>query len=439
MGAAGGNYIHKLLDTRFISDANLVSYWMLDGNANDSKGSNHGTATDVTYGEGLLLGRFVKGGYFNGSSSHIDFTGVPTNATDNWTISAWILLNSDPGSFVSIVSNGYDTGGGGANGYCMGLNGNTFSALYGGVSLIILNTSIVTKSWYHLAIVRSSGTLRGYVNGIQESTTSTAIPTTPTYFYIGSQTGIRFFPGYIDDVSIFNRALTADEVMELYCSCTNREFQSSSLRNDANLISYWRFEGNSNDSKDSNNGSDTSISYNSSYGRFGQGASFNGSSSAISFGNPSNLQLTSNLSVSCWLYFNTLSGTHMILAKWEDTDGTNSYNILQVGSTLYFRISGTGTDINNSYTTIPSTGVWYHVVGTYKPSDKVRVYLNTVEGTSVDAPASCYNSSSNVRLGRNLNGYYYNGYIDDLAIFSRTLTSTEVISIYRTSIYYQSS
>ncbi len=53
---------------------------------------------------------------------------------------------------------------------------------------------------------------------------------------------------------------------------------------DANLVAYWRMEGNSNDSKGSNNGTDSNITYSNANGRFGQGAAFNGTTSSILLG-----------------------------------------------------------------------------------------------------------------------------------------------------------
>ena len=50
-----------------------------------------------------------------------------------------------------------------------------------------------------------------------------------------------------------------------------------------NLVAYYKLDGNSNDSVASNNGTDTNISYSSSYGKISQGASFNGSSSKIAY------------------------------------------------------------------------------------------------------------------------------------------------------------
>jgi hypothetical protein len=92
----------------------------------------------------------------------------------------------------------------------------------------------------------------------------------------------------------------------IFCShsahaASSLEMYSTPLFSDSNLASYYRFEGNSNDAKGSNNGSDTSISYGSSYGEFGQGASFNGGSSEMDMGNVFDETGTSPFSISTWI------------------------------------------------------------------------------------------------------------------------------------------
>jgi len=201
---------------------NLISYYKLDGNSNDSVGSNNGADTSVTYSTGN--GKVYQGAGLNGTSSHIDTSSVILIATDNFTIAGWI----NPATFPQLsiaVQNGTDNGGaGGNNGYGFGLgdglggSGNKLQGLLSGVAwadsgYYFLNTNI----WYHVVMVRTSGTLNFYVNGTITSGSNTSTPATPTTLsQIGSQVGIRFFNGKIDEVGFWNRALSSTEITQLY-------------------------------------------------------------------------------------------------------------------------------------------------------------------------------------------------------------------------------
>ena len=82
--------------------------------------------------------------------------------------------------------------------------------------------AITTNTWYHVAGVREENTVNVYVNGVSgipDSETFGAI--SPDNFKIGAihccDQGIqRFFDGTIDDVMIFDIALSAQEIQQLY-------------------------------------------------------------------------------------------------------------------------------------------------------------------------------------------------------------------------------
>ncbi|MBY0424319.1 MAG: LamG domain-containing protein, partial [Cytophagales bacterium] len=109
------------------STSGLVASYPFCGNANDISGYNrHGTVIGAT----LTTDRFgnLNNAYsFNGLNNTITFTGVPTNKTDNWAISAWI----SPGSLNQAgiaISNGYDdiVNAPICNGYSFGVGGTGF-------------------------------------------------------------------------------------------------------------------------------------------------------------------------------------------------------------------------------------------------------------------------------------------------------------------------
>jgi hypothetical protein len=95
--------------------------------------------------------------------------------------------------------------------------GNHLSGFIGGVIWIDSGSVFPsTNVWYQVVMMRRAGVTSFYLNGVQASTTNTSTPVTPTDFRIGSATGTWFFNGKIDDVRIYNRALSNSEVQQLY-------------------------------------------------------------------------------------------------------------------------------------------------------------------------------------------------------------------------------
>ncbi|HEV2438381.1 MAG TPA: LamG-like jellyroll fold domain-containing protein [Verrucomicrobiae bacterium] len=194
----------------------LVAYYPFNGNANDASGNgNNGSVNGAT----LTSDRFgnTNSAYnFNGVNSYIGFSGVPTSQVDNWTITAWVNPASFSPAETIAVGMGYDDGSTG-DGYSLGVFSGQLHAVLGGVGDFDGGfTFPATNKWYQIVMLRSSGVISFYVNGVQTPSTTTTSPTTPTAFRIGSNIGVRFFDGSIDDVRIYDRALATNEVAQLY-------------------------------------------------------------------------------------------------------------------------------------------------------------------------------------------------------------------------------
>jgi len=198
----------------------LVAYYPLNGNANDASGNNY---------NGRIVGatpcqdRFGKANSafsFNGVDNYISFESVPLKQIDNCSLSAWINpVSIDQNSMA--VCMGYDDGSVG-NGFEFGVSGGNSPGnhLYGILGTVAwIDSGYVFPSpnvWYHVVMLRTDGVTKFYVNGIQTVNTESRSPLTPSAFTIGSATGIRFFNGMIDDVRIYNRALSAAEIQAIY-------------------------------------------------------------------------------------------------------------------------------------------------------------------------------------------------------------------------------
>jgi len=227
------------------------------------------------------------------------------------------------------------------------------------------------------------------------------------------------------------------------------ELYTNPLYSDANLISYYRFEGNSNDAKNVNNGSDTSVSYGTSYGKFNQGASYNGTSSFTdigTLGNFGSLLDTGTYTFSFW--FNS-----------TDTDALAAFGRLNTGATTLISIQFNRNYLN-AYTVgdisisvrdeagliivagSPQLGVfdgsWHFIVWVITPSS--NTYLGYVDGAAMTITK---NSASNLGTTANLGAGFYIGamnnrgttssfqtcFIDDFAIWDRALSEAEVQSL----------
>lgn len=164
------------------------------------------------------------------------------------------------------------------------------------------------------------------------------------------------------------------------------ELYTTSLFNDSNLISYYRMEGNASDTKGSNNGTATNVTFGSSYGEFGQGAAFNGTSSVIpAFTASPSVSIT--FSVNLWFLTNTLtSGSNLTLFSTR-AKNSSPYTATQYGTDVSINYPGSGgfhgdigtgsawltTGANASQTL--STGTWYMFTAAYSPAGWTY-YLN---------------------------------------------------------------
>ena len=207
-----------------------------------------------------------------------------------------------------------------------------------------------------------------------------------------------------------------------------------------NLVSYWKLDGNSADSLALNNGTDTSITYGTSYGKINQGALFNGTSSYISLGTQSALSLQSNMSISVWINVNTLpaSGSlNNILSKYSNQTNAGGYDLRlynNSGTQVIEFIVSTGTAIASAlYVYTLSLNTWYHLVATNDGTTST-LYLNgtSVATATIGNPGPSTNSTPNIGCLDLVGSFerFFNGDIDEVGVWSRALTSTEVTTLY---------
>lgn len=209
-----------------------------------------------------------------------------------------------------------------------------------------------------------------------------------------------------------------------------------------NIVSYWKLDESSGNAADSA-GSNTLTNNNSTVfaaAKINNGGDFersNGNFFEITDGSQSGLDLT-DMSISAWFKLESLPTTgqaYSIAAKMGH-GGTNAYELAYCneGGTLrfqYYTESGLGGGAFKYDTTL-STGTWYHVVITLSGTT-AQYYL---DGSSVSGTGSSYaprNATSPFRIGSgNLMEAtdYFDGFIDEVGIWSRAISSAEVTELY---------
>ena len=216
----------------------LVGYWPMNENtgtvASDFSGNrNRGILTGgPTWGEGKR-GKALS---FDANDDLVT-AGTPAslNITGALTISAWIYPRTFGSSASSFRGRIVDKENDFVSGYSFslydpntaGVPNDTFAlfinASGGNLNCFASNGSIVLRKWQHVAVtLDSSKNCIPYVNGAKATTTAGfimgSLPTSGSNsFVIGNNSGnTREFDGSLDEIRIYNRALSADEIKRLY-------------------------------------------------------------------------------------------------------------------------------------------------------------------------------------------------------------------------------
>lgn len=170
-------------------------------------------------------------------------------------------------------------------------------------------------------------------------------------------------------------------------------------------------------------------------GRYGSALSFNGTSSYIDLGNPSQLKLTGSMTLEAWVQAAANPPDDgQIIAKSNGTAGWQFKTTPDTGpETFGVSVSGgAGSNTQRYSTAVRALNTWYHVAGVFNAaSGTLDIYVNGVlnsgslRGTTL-IPNSQIDQAVNVNIGRRTGGFYFNGIIDEVRIYNRALSQAEV-------------
>ncbi|HEY0108359.1 MAG TPA: LamG domain-containing protein, partial [Fibrella sp.] len=209
----------------------IVAWWKAENNAIDSVGGNNGT---LNHGATFAAGKVGQAFSFDGVDDKITVRDAENlKLTSSLTLEAWVLVtalprNADAG-WGKILLRGDDRDGIDPYFLAVNANGNVYFHIEKGIQGQNLAAPAPIGRFVHIAgtLDGSTGLMRLYLDGVLASETVTTLrpekdldPTRNPGLGIGnSQNASKFkfpFNGLIDEVSIYNRALTATEIQELY-------------------------------------------------------------------------------------------------------------------------------------------------------------------------------------------------------------------------------
>ncbi len=430
----------------------LVGYWKFDENtgsvAADSSG-NHNNGT-------LVGGSVWQAGYtnsdlnFDGGNDYIRSPTVSFINAQNTPHSmfAWVYPKSARGAvnnYGEFSDNLHSTG------ICINTQILCWINGYGANGVKSSGLTVQLNEWSFVGFVRTATQVIFYVNGTTatiNASDNAAISTNPFTIGVASLNGARldYFSGSIDEVRIYNRVLTAGDANQLYyCQPpttagtnwiidgnTNCDLEQVLNPIDVNLAGYWKFdEGRGTVAKDSSgNGNNGTLTGGPTrqIGKFGGDLNFDGVDDYVV---TNSFNLPNTFTVSAWVKPASQPANYLRIAETSyangfylglDTTDDPGYKWIVNNPTSPFGTAEGGT---------LTFGAWTHVVGTYNGTTGV-LYVNGVNvgSDTFNDPGSDTNV---VTIGRNnpLAMEYFNGEIDDVRIYKRALSATDVNNLYK--------
>jgi hypothetical protein len=207
----------------------------------------------------------------------------------------------------------------------------------------------------------------------------------------------------------------------------------------AGLVSWWRGEGNAIDTLGTNNGtlhSDTTFAF--ANGKAGQAFSFSGETTeyVTAAYNPTLNFGAGPFSMAVWVNTNDAAGVwKRIVTKGGTSGSSNWYSLVLNSGKVTFEIAG-GSDVSSTVSV--ANGVWHHIAVTRDPVGvsprKFHLYIDGVENVSMNDSGASLDNTGPLEIGKWGNEAYggtiYSGLIDEVQLFNRALSSTEIQSIY---------
>jgi len=409
-----------------LNDGNIL-YYGFDWTNGDSDYDG-----GITSADGVLDGA----GDFDGND-YIDPTNIPRlgeTVSDDYTISFWMKPDSTTsfGSPITIESDAHSSWAG--TDFRHGATNNIQFIAYETPSTHVGVLSSITTDWQHIVGVKEGVTLSIYRNGILQNTSdmpdgSVRYDNDETYIGAMDNDGAfeSYFNGDLDEMVVYERALTIDEIEALAEGNTpvNEVADDYVYYNDMDGLYDW--SNNSNHGQGNNGVTQTD----NETGLISSAMDFDGVDDYIDTFSWNTDD--GDWTISTWINPVDISVNGKIIFSCDSTDlnfhidgsnlGNNDIRVYDGSSWLF--------DDGNYFT----DNVWQHLVLTYEGTT-LKVYRNNVEIHSTTTTFEGGDSGDCTIGARSDHTQSYNGLQDEFAIWNRALTTDEIEELYNSGDGY---
>ena len=396
----------------------------------------------------LFLVFFVSGtsaqqaGYSLRLDGTNDYVSLPTGIVSSlttFTVEAWVYWGGPSGSGNQRI---FDFGNSTSGGYMFltpdRWNGPVRFAITntstGGEQELVSNIIPSLNTWFHVAVTRdNSNNGKLYINGAVVATgtisiTPSSLGNTANNWLGKSQWNDPYFNGKLDEVRIWNVARTQQQIRA-------NMFSELVPANEATLVHYYKLnETTGTTASDSKGGSSGTLVNGPLWQVSGcfdgprAALSFNGSNSYVNLGDV--IENLTTYTAEAWVYCpGYASGYKEICSKSYvsvfalNGDGSSYRVHANFGNGIAY-----GPAPLNSTTTIP-TGQWVHVASTRDGSGNMKIFINGIQDASTGVNNFTGSNSENRGIGNYgspISDHYFNGYIDELCIWSTERTADQI-------------
>jgi len=429
----------------------LIAWWPGDGDCRDVVGTRVGV---VNGGVTFTSGKVGQAFNFNGVNGTVTFPGSEyLNPQAGVSMEMWVKTTTPKGWAGLLLKMDYAPTNGGPfkAGYKMNLSrdgygvemwfpfGYTTNGLYTG------NPKPVVDGYWHHVVGTYDGTKAlVYVDGLPGPPAFGTgwLNPSATPVILGNDnccgndpiTYDRFFEGSLDEVSIYDRALSASEVAALYAAGSAGKCEPACAPPPPGLMAWWPGDGNFQDLAGTTVGVvNGGVSFAS--GKVGQAFTFNGVNGTVTFPGSENLNPQAGVSMEMWIKAIKPKCWAGLLLKMDypQTNGRLG------GYKMNLSTNGYGVEAwfpfgNWPYAGNPKPvvdGYWHHVVGTYDGT-KALVYVDGLPGPPTFGTGWLTPSATPVILGNDncITNRFFEGSLDEVCIYNRALSASEVAALY---------